>query len=551
MPQSILNFNIGVLGHIDSGKTSLSKALSTIASTASFDKNPQSQERGITLDLGFSSFTVDVPDHVKSENSQYDSLQYTLVDCPGHASLIRTIIGGAQIIDLMMLVVDVTKGIQTQTAECLVLGEITCPHMIVVLNKIDLLPGDKKDASIQKMCKKISKTLEKTRFKNSVVVPVAAHPSSDDPNITPIGIKDLIEEMKRHTYIPERSDKGSFVFAVDHCFAIKGQGTVMTGTVIQGSVSLSDVIEIPSAKISRKVKSIQMFKKPIDKAIQGDRVGVCVTQFDPKLLERGAACTPGYMDTVDIAVATVNKIPYFKGKCATNSKFHISIMHDTISTKCAFFANMKNDSSENNNESFNFDLDYSYLEQIPDQSESDDLKSAKIYVLFHFDKPVILSKDIYIASKLDTDIHSNVCRLAFHGKILSFALNKQNSDFLSSVKVYKEKMKEGIVERMVNEYQVIVKDLFKKESNIQIFSNYRVTLSTGDEGIIEGSFGQSGKINVRIPNGLSEKALSSLKNVKKSKRDQKDNTEKAETITVLLKFRKYIYDTKKQICQPR
>ena len=89
--QRILNFNVGVLGHIDSGKTSLSKALSTTASTASFDKNPQSKERGITLDLGFSSFAVPLPEHLKAQ--PYDVLQFTLVDCPGHASLIKTIIG--------------------------------------------------------------------------------------------------------------------------------------------------------------------------------------------------------------------------------------------------------------------------------------------------------------------------------------------------------------------------------------------------------------------------------------------------------------------------
>ena len=87
-----LNFNVGVLGHVDSGKTSLARSLSSTASTAAFDKNPQSRERGITLDLGFSSFTVDLPDHLRE--SAYESLQFTLVDCPGHASLIRTIIGG-------------------------------------------------------------------------------------------------------------------------------------------------------------------------------------------------------------------------------------------------------------------------------------------------------------------------------------------------------------------------------------------------------------------------------------------------------------------------
>jgi len=91
----VLNFNVGVLGHVDSGKTSLAKALSTVASTACFDKNPQSKERGITLDLGFSSFCVALPPHLRSAGDAADGyVQFTLVDCPGHASLIRTVIGG-------------------------------------------------------------------------------------------------------------------------------------------------------------------------------------------------------------------------------------------------------------------------------------------------------------------------------------------------------------------------------------------------------------------------------------------------------------------------
>ena len=87
-------------------------ALSTTLSTAALDKHPQSRERGITLDLGFSSFSMPLPDRLK--HLPYDELQITLVDCPGHASLIKTIIGGAQIINMMLLVIDVTKGIQTQ-----------------------------------------------------------------------------------------------------------------------------------------------------------------------------------------------------------------------------------------------------------------------------------------------------------------------------------------------------------------------------------------------------------------------------------------------------
>ena len=94
MDETVINFNVGVLGHIDCGKTSLARALSSVASTASFDKNPQSQERGITIDLGFSSFSVPAPARLQEEAPQLRTVQFTLVDCPGHASLIRTIIGG-------------------------------------------------------------------------------------------------------------------------------------------------------------------------------------------------------------------------------------------------------------------------------------------------------------------------------------------------------------------------------------------------------------------------------------------------------------------------
>ena len=170
-----LNFNIGVLGHVDSGKTSLAKALSTVASTACFDKNPQSKQRGITLDLGFSSFTIQSSEALKQNG--FDFIQYTLVDCPGHASLIKTIIGGAQIIDMMLLVIDVVKGVQTQTAECLIIGEICCDKMLIVLNKIDLIEESKRQSHIDKMSKRLAKTLENTKFANSPIVAVAANKS--------------------------------------------------------------------------------------------------------------------------------------------------------------------------------------------------------------------------------------------------------------------------------------------------------------------------------------------------------------------------------------
>uniref|UniRef100_A0ABM5FJQ3 Selenocysteine-specific elongation factor isoform X6 n=1 Tax=Pogona vitticeps TaxID=103695 RepID=A0ABM5FJQ3_9SAUR len=257
-----LNVNVGVLGHIDSGKTALARALSTIGSTAAFDRAPQSRARGITLDLGFSCLCTELPPHLGPEPGQ---LQLTLVDCPGHASLIRTIIGGAQIIDLMMLVIDITKGMQTQSAECLVIGQIACEKMIVVLNKTDLLPESKRQAAIEKMTKKMQKTLESTKFHGCPIVPVAAKPGGPEApeTVVPIGVSELIEVLKAEAYLPKRDPSGSFLMAVDHCFSIKGQGTVMTGTILSGSVSIGDNVEIPALKLCDDYSVIgrSLFKK--------------------------------------------------------------------------------------------------------------------------------------------------------------------------------------------------------------------------------------------------------------------------------------------------
>ncbi len=180
----IYNINIGILGHIDSGKTSLAKALSTVASTASFDKNPQSQERGITLDLGFSALYIKTPSFLKEKFPknerliQSEILQITLVDCPGHASLIRTVIAGASIIDIIVLVIDIVKGIQVQTTECLILGEILVDNIVVAFNKIDTIPQEKRSTDIDMRINKLKSAFGNTKFgKDVCVCPVSASPS--------------------------------------------------------------------------------------------------------------------------------------------------------------------------------------------------------------------------------------------------------------------------------------------------------------------------------------------------------------------------------------
>ncbi|XP_007666510.2 selenocysteine-specific elongation factor [Ornithorhynchus anatinus] len=573
------NVNVGVLGHIDSGKTALARALSTTASTAAFDKQPQSRERGITLDLGFSCFSVPLPPHLQpagTEARPAARLQFTLVDCPGHASLIRTIIGGAQIIDLMMLVIDVTKGMQTQSAECLVIGQIACKKMIVVLNKIDLLPEGKRQATIDKMTRKMQKTLENTKFHNSPIIPVAAKPGGPEAPETEAaqGISELIELLRAHTTLPTRSPLGPFLMAVDHCFSIKGQGTVMTGTILSGSISLGDNVEIPALKVVKKVKSMQMFHTPVTTAMQGDRLGICVTQFDPKLLERGLVCTPESLHTIHAAIVSLKKIPYFRGTLQTKAKFHITVGHETVMGRVMFFSpSPDNFDQAPLEDSFDFEKEYLYQEEYlskDSMTESEDQKKDQSlagqvpqqqWALLEFEKPVTCPKlCLVIGSKLDTDIHANMCRLAFHGVMLQGLEDKNYMEtFLPKLKVYKLKHKEGQVERVMDDYSVIGRSLFKKETNIQLFVGLKVKLSTGEDGVIEGGFGQSGKFKIRIPSGISPstKQLFTTTSKRKGKSGKEDltkeedhsKTDPSQHVTIHLSFKRYVFDTQKRMIQ--
>ncbi|GAB6018603.1 hypothetical protein CHUAL_000290 [Chamberlinius hualienensis] len=544
--QAVLNFNVGVVGHIDSGKTSLAKVLSTTSSTASFDKNPQSQERGITLDLGFSSFSVDFPDQLKNDSDcfNYKTLQFTLVDCPGHASLIKTIIGGSQIIDMMLLVVDASKGIQTQTAECLVLGEITTSKMVVVINKVDLYPEDKRSTMIERMQKRLWKTLERTKFANCPIIAVSAKPGGPEgDNGNAVGIEDLITTLCKVAYVPKRSPDGPFIFAVDHCFSIQGP----RNNFDRNSYSWEHF----GWKQVRKVKTIQMFRKARNSAIQGDRVGICVTQFDPKLIERGLVCSPGDLPVLRAAIATVNPISYYKGNVLTKAKFHISLGHETVMAVCTFFGNQGEIAKM-------FDMEEEYhfqdsliVKQTDGVAENALSANNQQFALLQFEHPVAAPPNcLIIGSKLDTDIHQNSCRLAFEGRLVNGIQDKTYVEtILPQLKIYKIKQKEGIVERLLDDYTVIAKSLFKKETNIQSFANMKVKLSTGEDGLVEGSFGQSGKVKIRIPGGLNETALASLKSKKKSKDKPDIEATPENSIRVILTFKRYIFDPKKRLIQ--
>lgn len=207
--------------------------------------------------------------------------------------------------------------------------------------------------------------------------------------------------------------------------------------------------------MTKKIKSVQMFRKPVSGAAQGDRVGVCVTQFDPKLLERGVVCTPGSLRTLFAAVISVRKIGYFKGSLATRAKFHITVGHETVMARVSFFGLPPSDSQTTPSElspleaPFNLDREYLHQDEYV-SSQGDGGPEPEQWALLEFERPVTCpALCLVIGSKLDTDIHANTCRLAFQGRLLQGFEDKHYAETsLPRLRIYKTKQKEGQVERV-------------------------------------------------------------------------------------------------------
>ena len=586
-PSRVLNLNVGVLGHVDSGKTSLVKTLSTLLSTASLDKSSQSRQRGITLDLGFSAFLMNLPPAIENQKhltDSYDLLQVTLVDCPGHASLIRTIIGGAQIIDMVLLVVDATKGIQTQTAECLVIAEMTTKNLVVVLNKIDLFPEAERNQKLKEIESKIRSALRNSRFATSPMVGISAcvggekvaaasedHNSNDAPPT--MNVSGLVDLLHLHIQPPNRSQisKNCFHFAVDHCFPIKGKGTVITGTCLSGSVKVNDMIEFPTLALQRKVKGMQMFRRNVTEIKQGDRAGLCVANLDSKMMERGVASSVDSVKLISGAIAVVKKVRYFRQSLSSGTKFHISVGHTTVMATVTFFGAKElaerikepsNNQSESGKQSkatstsslggnadiaglprlaFDFGDDFAqqdgYIETLEDDTGTPNSADLPLHwAIIDFQTPVYCPlNSLVIGSRLDTDSQANTCRLAFSGRLVEkFDASKE----MNKLNFYTKKERAGIVDRLgepykrnddekIVRYEVFGSELFRKETNMNEFIGLHLETERGDVGVIQSSFGTSGKFRMNFPAGTTVR-----------------NGEK-----IYLRFKRYANDPDKKIRQ--
>ena len=548
----ILNINVGILGHVDSGKTSLSKIISSISSTASFDKNPQSKERGITLDLGFSALYIQTPKILKEKFSsnkkivQSEYIQITLVDCPGHASLIRTVISGASIIDTVILVIDSVKGIQIQTVECIALSEILCQKITIALSKIDLLKN--KEDEISKKTEKLKQIFAKTKFGNDIsIIPTTTieQDKNNIENMIKLLIKSVIECIEFNNIedneINNKND--SLIAYIDHCFKIKNKGTVATGTIMKGNIKINDEIYFPELSNKYMVKEIQIFRKSVKSATKGDRVGLLIKNLDNQKVERTIITSVGSKEVnyLEGGVLLLKKVNLYKDKLKSNNKYYLMIGNQGISAKCLFFNYLSDNKKE---ELFiKYDIDnikkteicdknifynkeFQYLEEI-DISENNEYYFAYV----KFDKKIIVpNKMIFLGTNIDIDISENKKdRLAFYGKII-FSNNDIN-EVIKDLKIIKNKMKEGRIIRVIPEDKkiCIVRGFIKKENmgNInnligkEIFG--KIENEEKEENKIEddknnkiigkilSSFGQVGKLKVEFNQEIDIKIFKNIK----------------------------------------
>ncbi|KAG7400816.1 hypothetical protein PHYBOEH_004330 [Phytophthora boehmeriae] len=509
------------------GKTSLVRALSTQLSTAALDKHPQSQQRGITLDLGFSAFRLPPPTPSDPE------LQVTLVDCPGHASLFRTILGGVAIIDTALLVVDVRKGLQPQTIESLLLAALATQRRVVVaLTKVDLLPDTEPERSTAIAA--VSKTIReflllhfpqfRQQDEDVPVVPVAVGAAAETA-----GVPELLKALRETLQAPARVKAGPFRLAVDHCFAVPGNGTVLTGTVLSGALQRGDEVELLPLGTTVKVKTLQVFKQEVDRCEQGDRVGVRVNGLDPALVERAVAVSPpGSLVPVTQVVIPVSRVPFFRGPaCKSGAKCHATVGHITVIATAIFFTRLgaKIMTSENELEQEKFNPSALY-EHIPgldfDQDQGSDTRSpeeAAIFALLQFEGVVFCPpKALIVCSRLDLNANRYACRLAFYGAVqgvvglsddelrVSSAVHSCVVN-LANLRVGRVKSRVGAVDKVVASRngssggiaEVIGRDMFAKDVSWSVYQGSVVLFErTRVLGTILGPFGKSGKFRIAL-----------------------------------------------------
>ncbi|MBP9997140.1 MAG: elongation factor Tu [Lachnospiraceae bacterium] len=278
--------NIGTIGHVDHGKTTLTAAISKVLSERvdgnakvdfeNIDKAPEERERGITISTA----------HIEY---QTDKRHYAHVDCPGHADYVKNMITGAAQMDGAILVVAATDGVMAQTKEHILLSrQVGVPYIVVFLNKCDMV-DDPELLELVEM--EVTEQLEEYDFTGCPIIKGSALKALEDPN----GewgdkIMELMDTVDSYIPDPVRETDKPFLMPIEDVFSITGRGTVATGRVERGTLKMSEEVEIVGIKEETQksvVTGIEMFRKLLDEAYAGDNVGVLLRGIQRTDIERG------------------------------------------------------------------------------------------------------------------------------------------------------------------------------------------------------------------------------------------------------------------------
>jgi elongation factor Tu len=315
--------NVGTIGHVDHGKTTLTAALTKVMAEKhggefkaydQIDKAPEEKARGITISTAHVEYTS-------------DNRHYAHVDCPGHADYVKNMITGAAQMDGAILVCSAADGPMPQTREHILLArQVGVPYIVVYLNKADMVD----DAELLELVEmEVRELLSKYDF-----------PGDDTPIVTGSALKalegdqseigvpsviKLVEEMDRYIPVPERAIDGAFLMPVEDVFSISGRGTVVTGRIERGIIKVNEEVEIVGIKDTVKTTctGVEMFRKLLDQGQAGDNVGVLLRGTKREDVERGQVlCKPGSIKPhtkfeAEVYVLTKEEggrhTPFFKG----------------------------------------------------------------------------------------------------------------------------------------------------------------------------------------------------------------------------------------------
>jgi elongation factor Tu len=276
--------NVGTIGHVDHGKTTLTAAISKVLSDAGMaeqtnfdqiDNAPEEKERGITINTA----------HIEYET---DARHYAHVDCPGHADYVKNMVTGAAQMDGAILVCAATDGPMPQTREHILLAkQVNVPRIVVFMNKVDLVDDDE---LIELVEMELSELLDSYGFTDTPILQGSALAALNGEQSGTDSVMELMKTVDTWIQTPERDVEKPFLMSVEDVFSITGRGTVATGAIETGIVNTGDAVDIvglSEAKLTSTVTGVEMFRKILDEGRAGENVGLLLRGVDKEQIKRG------------------------------------------------------------------------------------------------------------------------------------------------------------------------------------------------------------------------------------------------------------------------